>query len=336
MARLIVHIVHGKDTDSANKAVQDLKRQALAGHPSELHGLLVSEFDLETQPIEHIHAEPFLAVQNQKLLGVAVVIWRNADALLAVKDKEALWFPVRAINNAAENVVLIVQFRSFPEMSTVGLSLNHAVAQSGKSTVQEFDQVAQFDRQGKRDLIARVAVDAGIADRLDPAAAKELAAMISGDTLQVRTLMGQLRDSTSERTIGLADVRKLAAQSSTSVWELCDAIVAGNHAAAVRAVQQLHRRGELKSIRAVQSAISYCIRQAAMVICAPSDRHRAADAWGVKLSPAKENRLQESGCTPARVFAMWQVMTDWEAQALDGQEPDALRTAELLSNCALL
>ena len=123
MARLTVHIVHGKDVDSVDRAVRDLKRQALDEQPEALRSMLVSEFDLKVEPIEQVHCDAFLAVQNQQPLGTAVVVWRNADALLAVKDKAAR-FPVRAINNAADNVVLIVQFESFPEMSTVGLSLN--------------------------------------------------------------------------------------------------------------------------------------------------------------------------------------------------------------------
>ena len=56
----------------------------------------------------------------------------------------------------------------------------------------------------------------------------------------------------------------------------------------------------------------------------------------MKLSPTQESRIQNTGCSPARVFAMWDVMRDWESKALDGQEPDALRTAEKLADCALI
>ena len=114
--------------------------------------------------------------------------------------------------------------------------------------MQLFSPVGPSDWNGKADLITRwrwmpVSLIAG------PIGSQRA----GNDDLRRhgpgRVLIGQLRDSTGERTITLADVQKLSSKASTTVWDLCDSIVAGNHAAAVRIVQQLHCCGELKSIR---------------------------------------------------------------------------------------
>ena len=330
-----VHLIHGNDPDAASRAIQDRVHHALAAVPERDRPLLLRSFDLADLGITAMrseYAEPYLALRHGQLLpGPSVTVWRHADLLFDLNE-EARWYPTRAIEHAAPGAVLIVQFKKFSEMSELGISIVQAVSLTRGGSATVCAKAGLYDKAGKAALVRRVAVECGVADRLDSAAEKELVTLSNGSAQQARLMLTRLRDVTGQDPILLGDIRRHCS-ADASVFDVMDAVIAGNSSKALQAIQQLQADRQLQNLRAMQGAITYCVRRAAMVICSPSDLARANAAWEMNVSKGAADRLRHS-CSPDRIFAIWDVLLRWEADELAGGVENARRRLEQIADCA--
>jgi len=304
--------------------------------------LQLSEHTLVADELQEEFAPAFEAVRTQPLFGASrsVVVWWGGDVLSQLKEM-ARYYPIRAIQNAAENVHLLIEGAKPPAGAVIQKAFEQAIAADRDSSTEMFDAVRDTDKAGLEALVRRCAEELGIADRLDAAAVSVVAKQSGGESEQVRFLLGMLRDASGGGTITAAAARELGQWAAASLFSFAEAVLKGRHAEAVRLAQQLTVRDPYLPFQKVQGPLQYALRNALYTVCAPGPLDKAKDVGLVTLTSraaAYLDRALES-CSPDRVFLFWDRLSEWEQASVGGISREgrtAQRWLERMADAALL
>ncbi|MBF6600895.1 MAG: DNA polymerase III subunit delta [Dehalococcoidia bacterium] len=292
----MIHLLHGKHRYLVLRALRDI-RTALAGeddmiatNTSVLDGSSITPAEL----LAHAQAVPFLA--NSRLVIVEGLLAAIGGARRGRRPRKAAGddpiAPWQALADQLADPAVV------PPTTTVVFVEGALGANAALPIFRRIARTAQFDGLAPAELQSWVEGAADARDvRLTPRAAQELAGLIGDDLWAIENELDKLAAFAAGATVDEAMVARIVSSAQEArLWDLTDAIVAGNERRALMSMDALLDDGQ-----APQLLLFMIVREYRQIAVIKDMRARGATRAEMLPEVSKsEGRLRAVSAAAAR------------------------------------